>query len=201
MKILLIGHSGTIGKAVHTALAERGHQLVTAARKSGDYTVDITDHASIAALYEQVGTVDAVVVTSGSVPFAPLEQLNSEQFTLGWQGKALSQIDIVLSGIEHVAPGGVFVLTSGILSEVPVAEGAAATTVNDALEAFVRAAAAELPNGLRIAAVSPTILDESLDSAGAYFPGFDSIPAARAAKSYVRAIEGIGTGAVLKVWQ
>ena len=45
---------------------------------------------------------------------------------------------------------------SGILNDDPIFAGVAASTVSGALEAFVRAAAIELPKGLRINVVSPT---------------------------------------------
>ena len=49
MKILIVGASGTIGKAVAEALSAR-HEIVTAGRSSGDYRVDLTDLASIRAM-------------------------------------------------------------------------------------------------------------------------------------------------------
>ncbi len=65
--------------------------------------------------------------------------------------------------------------------------------VNGAIESFVRAAAIELPNH-RINAVSPTILEESMDSFGPYFPGFEPVAARRVALAYSKSIEGAQTG-------
>ncbi len=48
---------------------------------------------------------------------------------------------------------------------------AAAAAVSGALEGFARAAAVELPKGLRINVVSPTILKESEAQFGPFFPG------------------------------
>jgi hypothetical protein len=70
--------------------------------------------------------------------------------------------------------------------------------VNAALEGFVRAAATELP-GRRINVVSPTVLTESWDVFASYFPGFESVPAARVALAYQRSVEGVQTGRVYRV--
>ncbi len=91
-------------------------------------------------------------------------------------------------------------LTSGILSEEPIRSGVNATTVNAALEGFVRAAAFELPRGLRINVVSPTVLEESMPVYGAFFQGFEPAPGSRVALAYVRSIEGVQTGRVYRVW-
>jgi nucleoside-diphosphate-sugar epimerase len=50
MKAIVIG-SGTIGSAVKKALEEKGHQIVTVGRKSGDYQADISDPESLKALF------------------------------------------------------------------------------------------------------------------------------------------------------
>ena len=67
-------------------------------------------------------------------------------------------------------------------------------------KAVVRGAAIELPRGIRINAVSPTILKESLGSFGAYFTGFEAVPAERVALAYARSVDGAQTGQVYKVW-
>ena len=95
--------------------------------------------------------------------------------------------------------GGSITLISGILSAEPIRNGANATEVNAAIEGFVADAAIELPRGLRINAVSPTVLTESLEGYGPFFPGFESVPAARVALAYQRSVEGAQTGRVYRV--
>jgi hypothetical protein len=67
------------------------------------------------------------------------------------------------------------------------------------LEGFVRAAAVELPKGLRINGVSPTILKESEAQFGPFFPGVVPVEGWRVAQAYKRAILGVQTGRVYKV--
>lgn len=69
-----------------------------------------------------------------------------------------------------------------------------------AVRAFVQAAAIELPRGIRINDVSPNVLEESMDSYAPFFPGFEPVPAARAAKAYRKSVEGAQTGQTYKVY-
>ncbi|RXZ42148.1 short chain dehydrogenase [Crenobacter cavernae] len=198
MKILLVGANGTIGKAVSAELEAR-HEIIAVGRTSGRYQADITDIDSLKALFDKVGRVDAVISAAGNLPFAPLSEFTPELYKQGWQDKLQGQINLVLAGSDYVDDGGSFTLTSGILSEVPIRFGSAASAVNAALEGFARAAAIELPRGQRINVVSPTVLTESLPDYGPYFRGFESVPAARVALAYSRSAEGAQTGQVFKV--
>ena len=72
--------------------------------------------------------------------------------------------------------------------------------VNGALEAFVRSAAIELPRGLRINAVSPNVLQESIADYAPFFRGFEPVPAARAALAFSRSVEGLQTGQIYRVF-
>ena len=71
--------------------------------------------------------------------------------------------------------------------------------MNAAIEGFAAAAAIELPRGLRINAISPTVLTESMGSYGPFFPGFEPVPAERVALAYQRSVEGAQTGRVYRV--
>lgn len=201
MKILLIGANGALGHAVQDLLAERGHDLVTASRHSSDITVDISDSESVRAMFDRFenGAIDAVASAAGPVPWGPLEALTLRDVRGGLEGKVVSQIDLVLQGIGKVTVGGSFTLITGVLARTPIRAGAIASLANGALEAFVRAAALELPKNQRINAVSPTVFDESLELYGDLFAGFDSVPVRRAANAYVRSIEGGNTGQIYVV--
>jgi NAD(P)-dependent dehydrogenase (short-subunit alcohol dehydrogenase family) len=199
MKVLIVGANGTLGKAVAVELAAR-HEIVGAGRSSGDVRVDLRDAASVQAMFREVGPVDAVVSAAGKVPFAPLGELTEAQYLEGLQDKLLGQIRLVSVGTPHVRDGGSFTLITGILTEQPILSGAVASTVNGAVEAFVRAAAIELPRGIRINVVSPTVLTEAMHAYAPYFRGFEPVSAARAAMAFSRSVEGRQTGQVYKVW-
>jgi NAD(P)-dependent dehydrogenase (short-subunit alcohol dehydrogenase family) len=197
MRVLVVGASGRLGSAVVSAIADR-HEVVSASR-SGDHFVDLTNPASIAALYSSVGTVDAVLCTAGKTPYAAFDSLTSEQWSAGVHDKLLGQVELVRLGVGHVSAGGSFTLVSGVLGHDPIRTGAVAATVNGGVDAFVRAAAIELPRGIRINSVSATVFEEAWDHYGPLFPGFAPVPIADAARAYVKSLEGPGTGQVIRV--
>lgn len=198
MRILLVGPNGRLGTAVREALAAR-HEIIGASRTGGDVSVDIRDPASIAAMYEQVGRVDAVACAAGGVPYKPLTELELEDVRAGLADKLLGQVELVRQGIPHVSDAGSFTLITGILARQPIRTGAVAALANGALESFVRAAAIELPGERRINAVSPTVVTEALDVYASYFPGFLPVPVRDVAATYVRSIEGAQTGQVYEL--
>ncbi|WP_164118657.1 short chain dehydrogenase [Stenotrophomonas maltophilia] len=203
MKILLVGASGTLGQAVARQLGQLGqqHQILAAGRHSGELRVDLTDDASVAELFARTGPVDAVISTAGKLYFGPLQEMTPEQFNIGLQDKLLGQVRLALAAQHHLNAGGSITLTSGIVSAQPIRDGVNATSVNAALEGFVRAAALELlPRGLRINVVSPNVLIESMAAYGPYFPGFEAVSAQRAALAFQRAVEGIQSGETITVW-
>ena len=196
MKVLLIGASGHVGAATRERPGT-AHEVIAVSR-STDPAVDVGDPESVRRLFEAVGPVDAVITAVGKVPFKPLADLVADDLRSGFENKVLGQLQLVLAGIDHLRDGGSFTLTSGIVGREPIRTGVAPAVANGALDAFVRSAAAELPRGLRINSVSPTVLTEAT-AYHASFPGFIPAPAARVAQAYVRSVEGVDTGRTLIV--
>ena len=102
MRLLLVGASGTIGRAVAAELGTR-HELVTAGRSSGDLRLDITDADSIRAAYAEAGPLDAVVCAAGNVTFKPLADMTDADYEVGLQDKLMGQVNLMLLGRERVA--------------------------------------------------------------------------------------------------
>jgi len=198
MKIVIIGASGTVGQAVTDALSRR-HEVIRVGRTRGDFQVDITSQESVQALFERIGPVDAIVSASGGLHFGPLATMTDRDFNSGLQNKLLGQVRLALTGQHYLNEGGSITLVSGIVAQEPIAQGVNATTVNAALEGFVRAAACELPRGIRINLISPTVLTESAGAYDGFFPGFASVPAAAVAQAYRRSVEGVQSGRVYTV--
>ncbi|MBB5192524.1 NAD(P)-dependent dehydrogenase (short-subunit alcohol dehydrogenase family) [Silvimonas terrae] len=199
MKIVVIGATGTVGKAVVAALEGR-HQVLRVGHHQGDDQVDITSAESVRALFERVGQVDAIVVTSGELYFGPLGETTPEQFRKGIDSKLMGQVNVALIGQHYLRRGGSITLTSGIVADEPIAQGFNATTVNAAVEGFARAVAVDAWGAFRINVVSPTLLTESQEAYGPFFPGFVSQPADTVAQAYVRSVEGPQTGRIYPVF-
>jgi NAD(P)-dependent dehydrogenase (short-subunit alcohol dehydrogenase family) len=203
LRILVIGASGELGRAVVAELGPR-HDIVTAGSKSGAVRIDIADPASLVAGLEAAGPLDAVVCAAGSVNFPPLGDiapalLAQSPFGLGIVNKLMGQVNLALAARDRLRDGGSITLIAGVLADAPIVGGSSASLVNGALESFVMAAAIEMPRGIRINAVSPSVFEESMGVYAPFFRGFDPVPVARAARAFSRSVEGRQTGQVYKV--
>ncbi|MCF8049591.1 MAG: short chain dehydrogenase [Desulfobacterales bacterium] len=191
MKIAVIGATGTIGKAVAGLLSNRRHDVISVSRSTRP-GVNIDDPASIDAFYSALDEVDALVCAAGSAAFGHLSDLTDEQVRLGIDSKLMGQVNLVRKGMAALRPGGVFVLTGGMLAYSPWPGTAAVALVNAGLEGFVRAAALDLEQGRRIVVVHPPLVAET-----AAAMGMDPAPwpaASAVAEAYLIALEGKLTG-------
>jgi NAD(P)-dependent dehydrogenase (short-subunit alcohol dehydrogenase family) len=195
MRILIIGATGTIGRAVVSALSV-GNEIVPASRQSTAITVDLAEPASIREMYGSVGSLDAVVCAAGQAKFAPLSQLSDADFRYCLDNKLMGQVNLVRLGFEHVTDGGSFTLTTGILARLPMQGGAAISLVNAGVEGFVRGAALEAPRGIRVNAVSPPWVSETL--LALKMDPSQGLPAAVVARAYLRSVTGRDNGATLE---
>ena len=196
MRILVIGAPGTIGRAVVGALSDR-HDLVPVSHGSTPLTVDLAQPDSIRAMFEAAGLVDAVISAAGLARFGPLAGLSDDDFEFSLANKLMGQVNLVRTGFFRIRDGGSFTLTSGVLARSPMVGSAAISLVNAGLEGFVRAAALEAPRGIRVNAVSPPWVTETLQAM--HMDTHSGQPAATVARLYVRSVEGDQTGAVLEL--
>ncbi|QIB44243.1 short chain dehydrogenase [Streptomyces aureoverticillatus] len=191
MKIVVIGATGTIGSAVAAAL-EKNHEVVRASR-SGPVRVDMDDPASIEALFTAVSGIDAVVCCAASGKLTPLD--SDDDYTQGLQGKLFGQLHLVRQAIGRLRDGGSITLTSGVF-ERPTPGSSFGALVNAGLDAFVGAAAIEMPRGLRVNTVCPGWVAETLEAMG--LDGAEGTPAADVALAYTEAVEGDAQGRTLR---
>ncbi|MEJ2638315.1 MAG: short chain dehydrogenase [Desulfosarcinaceae bacterium] len=199
MKILTIGGSGTIGRKVSNHLSRR-HDVIVAARQSGDVAVDITDSQSIEAMFASVGKVDAVVCIAGEAKWAAFEEMSEEDFYIGLRSKLMGQVNVVRIGRQYLNAGGSFTLSTGILADHPVAFTTSAAMVNGGIHSFVKAASLELTDGMRINAVSSGLVEDAVSRYEAYFPGHNPIPMKKVVNGYVKSVEGKGTGEIIRMY-
>ncbi|GAK85649.1 short chain dehydrogenase [Vibrio ponticus] len=132
--------------------------------------------------------------------FNTFEQISREEWDVGINSRLMGQINLTQIALNYLNDKGSVTLTSGIIADYPIAYGVSAATLNGALEHFVTAVSHELPRGIRVNAVSPTVVTESLATYGDYFPGFNSIDAKDVAKFYVRSALGIENGKTFKAF-
>ncbi|HEX7665471.1 MAG TPA: short chain dehydrogenase [Polyangiaceae bacterium] len=197
MNVIVIGR-GTIGSAVKRVLEAHGHEVQVFARSGGERAVDITKVESLRSAFASVKKFDAVACCAGDVFPAPLEQATDDQWARSFASKAMGQIAVVRAALPFIADKGSFVLVSGVLTDEVMPGGVIGTTINHTVEGFVKGAAPELPRGIRINCVSPTIVTESTEFRP-YFVGFEPVAADEVARAYLRAIANPMNGRIVKL--
>lgn len=196
MKIIIVGATGTMGTYLTSAF-ENEHEIIRAASAGGDFQVDITSPEAIEKFFQTVGPFDALISTAGPTFVGPWKKLDDTTFRKGVEGKMMGQINLVLIGQHYINPKGSFTLITGALTEEPQINFANASAANGAVEGFVRGAAIELENGIRINAVSPTVIENSPH----YFPFFPGeIPTTMKQLEFMfrKSLFGAVTGHVIK---
>lgn len=200
MRILIIGANGTIGKKVAASLRER-HEIVTAGRNTGDFTVDLSQRVSIQRLFEQVKDIDACICTAGSGFQGNFQTMTEADLMPALKNKLLGQVNVVLIGQHFVNDNSSFTLTSGILADEPARDAASGAMISGALNSFAMAAAPELQRGIRINVVSPGVVEDSFKDYGPLFPGFNPVPMNKVVNAYLKSTEGVITGQVIRVYE
>jgi NAD(P)-dependent dehydrogenase (short-subunit alcohol dehydrogenase family) len=200
MRVLIIGSSGTVGRRL-TAQLSTTHQIVTASRSSGDLRVDIRSTEAIDRMFREAGRIDACISVAESGAMDDFESLTDEEMLENMRGKFFGQANLVLIGKRYLADGGSFTLTTGIFGDEPWKGVTTGGVISGALHSFVLSAAIELKRGLRINAVSPGMVEDSVRAYGNLFPGMKAVPMDTLVEAYTRCIEGMGTGEIIRVYR
>lgn len=194
MRILLIGASGTIGKAIHQQLVSEQHTVVTANHSSGDFRIDLSDPASVHQVLSSAGTPDAIICAAGLNSFKPFAEHTDEDFRLALDNKLMGQVNLVRNAAGYVKEGGSVTLTSGSAATLPLAGSTSISMACGALESFVKALATE-DLSIRVNVVSPTFVKESMAALG--MPDHQGVSAADTALAYAASVNGAQTGTVI----
>jgi len=196
MKIIVIGATGTIGKEV-VKLLSQGHEVIKVGHKGGDLQVDLASKESIEKMFQDAGPFDAVVSAAGLAKFGSLDEQSDEDYMLGLTNKLLGQVNLVRVGRKYINDNGSFTLTSGVLSREPMPGGASISMVNGGIESFVKSAALEMQRGMRVNAVSPVFVKETMASMG--MDSSSGMAAEKVARAYRESVEGKRNGETLDV--
>lgn len=196
MKIIIVGATGTMGKHLTSAF-ENEHEIIRVASKGADIDAEITSTESIENMFKQVGPFDALISTAGPTFVGHWAKLTDKTFRNGVEGKMMGQINLVLIGQHYINTKGSFTLITGALLHDPQKNFANASAANGAVEGFVKAAAIELENGIRINAVSPTVIENS-PQYFPYFPGDIPVTMQQLEYGFRKAVFGANTGQIIK---
>ncbi len=195
-KVVVIGATGTIGKAVYQELNEKGYDAIATSRKSTP-SIDIENKESIDHFFADKKYLDAVICAAGDASFGAFSNLTDEQINIGIKSKLMGQVNICRKALETLKPNGVIILTGGIFAHKPWAETTNIAMVNAALEGFVKALALELTDERRILVVHPPFVKETAQAMGMDDSNCPS--AIEVARVYLRGLEGKETGKAVYV--
>jgi NAD(P)-dependent dehydrogenase (short-subunit alcohol dehydrogenase family) len=169
--VLVVGRGSGIARAVTLAARDAGAKVIAAGRDKDSLaaayagepaistnTVDLTDEASIAALGEQLGSVDHVVSTASARARGRLAELDRNAIRLSFDTKVIGPLMLA----KHLAPrmneGGSFVIFSGVAA-AKIAVGTLGVAItNGAADVLARSLALELAP-IRVNAISPGVID------------------------------------------
>jgi NAD(P)-dependent dehydrogenase (short-subunit alcohol dehydrogenase family) len=117
VKIIVVGATGTIGRAIVDEFSPR-HELVEVGNQKGDVNVDITSTSSITQMYETIGAFDALVSATGKGYFGDFASLTEVEMAIGIQSKLMGQINLVLIGRNYIRDHGSFPLPVAFLAKI-----------------------------------------------------------------------------------
>ncbi|AKK27635.1 SDR family oxidoreductase [Mycobacterium sp. EPa45] len=128
MRMLVIGSSSGIGRALARAASARGAKVAVAARRvdvlekiaaeidGTAYKLDVSDPRAIesvlAEVAESFGEIDAVVFTSAAVPFALIEDTDVSTWLHTYAVNAVGASHVLRSALPHLADDAVILVAS-----------------------------------------------------------------------------------------
>src|SRR3982074_1354126 len=173
-KVVVIGGSSGIGLATAEMAKREGADVIIASRnaerlnaaaeKLGATAIaaDVTSDESVAALFQNCGPVDHVVVTAAQLRSGPFKTVAMEDVRATMEGKFWGAWRCARAA--EFRAGGSLTLVSGFLSIRPRPNSAIVGAANGAIESLARGLALELAP-VRVNAVSPGIIDPPIRAA------------------------------------
>ncbi|WP_109300849.1 short chain dehydrogenase [Aquimarina sp. AU474] len=197
MKILIIGATGTIGKALYNSFKEEYAEVYAAHRNSKHYPVDITNSTSIANLFEKLPKLDIVINAAGTAVWKPLIELSEEDYYVGIRSKLMGQVNLVHIAKDYINDNGVILLTTGILAEHYEPNAVALSLINGAIHSFVNAASNEIGRGIRLNVVAPGAISGDFPK-DKKFANHLPITIEETINTYKQGLQTTNTGQILK---
>ena len=162
LRVLIVGASSGIGRAVAVDAARRGAKVAVAARRielldelaeeigGVAFELDVEQTAAInrvvPAAVEALGGLDAVVFTSTVVPFAHIEDTEFATWVHAFSINTIGASNVLRAAREHLAEDGVVLIASSQMVGLPRAGVAAYDASKAALDEVLRSWRNEHPD-------------------------------------------------------
>jgi NAD(P)-dependent dehydrogenase (short-subunit alcohol dehydrogenase family) len=160
MKLVVIGGTSGMGRATVVAARELGWDVVSAGRR-GDAFVDVTDPASVEALFEQVGTLDHLLVTASPGRPGPLLEQTPDEARTFLDGKLFGAWLAARYAVPRMSPGGSITFITGVAVVRPPRAASTVVAAFAGVEALTRALALEL-GPIRVNTIRPGFTDTEM---------------------------------------
>ena len=166
--VVVIGGTSGIGRAVAEHALAAGARVTVASRSRASghsfsrevriEQVDLTDTASVEALFADLGTVDHLVLSAGPGAMGTVRELSSASARPFMDTKFWGYYEAVRAGADSIASDGSITLVGGGASRKHAPGRPVMAAVNAALEAFGKANAIDLAP-VRVNVVAPGMVD------------------------------------------
>lgn len=156
-KIFLTGASSGIGKAMATALTERGHEVWGTSRdvlrlpnfpRLHPVQLDLIDPGSIEHAFRralaEAGNFDVLINNAGSGHFGPAENLSEKEIANQFQVLVFGQLQLMRLALQTMRAGGLIINISSLAARLPVPFMAAYNSAKAALASFTMSIQLEL---------------------------------------------------------
>jgi len=171
-KILVIGGSSGIGRAVAEMAFNMGNEVVltsrnptiaaTVAKSIGKNVtglqLDINDESSVQIFFQQVTAIDHIYIAAGSTRIGSLTGDALDENLRVFNTRFVGSLYVVRAAIDHMNTGGSFVFTGGISTDRPIAGAWVSGLGTAAAEQLARVLVMEYSH-VRFNAVSPGYTD------------------------------------------
>ena len=174
-RVVVIGGSSGIGRAVAAAAIESGAEVVIGSsdrarvqaavgvlgRAASGAVIDVRDEASVGAFFESIGPFDHLVYTAGDwgsfrVP-RPIAQLDLDTAGDVFGVRFWGALTAIKHALGRIAETGSITLTNGVVAHRPRKGAALSTAMAGAIEHLASALAVDLAP-IRVNAVCPGLI-------------------------------------------
>lgn len=171
-RIIIIGGTSGIGKAIAKLAVEKGASVVITGLNSTTFTdmkaemgssakffqLNIADEKAVKEFFTEIGEFDYLTTPGSTVPKGKFLTMDSALAKAGFESKFWGQFNAAKYAASNIKPGGAIVFFSGVISQRPQANLAVMAAINSAIEGLGRSLAIELAP-IRVNVIAPGIVD------------------------------------------
>ena len=167
-KILVIGGSKGIGKAIIASLIEKNN-IINLSRTAPSLTHENLTHYNCDILSDelpQLEAVDTLIYCPGSINLKPISRLKLDDFRADFEINVVGAVKAIQQYLPLLKRGNTpsILLFSTVASKLGMPYHASVAAAKSGIEGLVKSLGAELAPTIRVNAIAPTVTDTDLAS-------------------------------------